>query len=328
MWCFDRISVRPSCLLPDESLRKDDSEKLRIEEINSSGDHPAECSSASGHLESSVDFEQPSSASELRINSEEELSSILDAQDERSTSGGLYTKLDESRATNNETFEKVIGTCDGLSSVITDSTKSKIRNRSQSSVDMQDTVDKSDPGSAANVAPADFTEMAQNSNLKDQMNGIERAVFADIELQEGEELSTAPEEISESYANRPVHTKTSLIGKTAMQPIFENIGNHSFSASKVASQGNESDPDEPPGRIHEESHADENCTIEEDGRVCNNVSSSVIADVHIGDEMNTGNSSCGTEDSKPTAKRPDPESSAAKLQPIFSRGFLVKKTSC
>ncbi|XP_042004279.1 ubiquitin carboxyl-terminal hydrolase 18-like [Salvia splendens] len=68
MLLYSRIHARPSCLLPTELLTKEESEKVKINEVNSSMKQHTESSTDAVCTDSPLDLEQPST------NSEEELS--------------------------------------------------------------------------------------------------------------------------------------------------------------------------------------------------------------------------------------------------------------
>ncbi|KAG6387878.1 hypothetical protein SASPL_153073 [Salvia splendens] len=75
MLLYSRMHARPSCLLPTELLTKEESEKLKITEVNSSMKQHADSSTDAVCTDSPLDLEQPSTnGSGYKVNSEEELS--------------------------------------------------------------------------------------------------------------------------------------------------------------------------------------------------------------------------------------------------------------
>ncbi|KAL1552589.1 ubiquitinyl hydrolase 1 [Salvia divinorum] len=74
MLLYSRIHARPSCLLPTELLTKEESEKVKITEVNSSMKQHAESSTDVVCIASPLDLEQPSTnGSGYKLNSGEEL---------------------------------------------------------------------------------------------------------------------------------------------------------------------------------------------------------------------------------------------------------------
>ncbi|XP_057799212.1 ubiquitin carboxyl-terminal hydrolase 18-like [Salvia miltiorrhiza] len=82
MLLYSRIHARPSCLLPTELLRKEESEKVKIVEVDSSMKQHAESSPDAVFIDSPVDSEQSSNnGSGNKVNNGEEFPSTADAED-------------------------------------------------------------------------------------------------------------------------------------------------------------------------------------------------------------------------------------------------------
>ncbi|KAI3468400.1 hypothetical protein Pfo_025063 [Paulownia fortunei] len=85
MLLYSRICARPSCLLPTELLRKEESAIVKINEVDPSLKQPSERLSDSVCIDSPVDSVQSLSANgpRFKVNCEEELSFTTDAEDAR-----------------------------------------------------------------------------------------------------------------------------------------------------------------------------------------------------------------------------------------------------
>lgn len=91
---FHRIHARPSCLLPTELLRKEESEEVKINEVGSSMKQHAESLPDAVCIDSPVDSEQSSTDdSGDKVNCGEESSFTTDAEDATRDAQMIFPKL-------------------------------------------------------------------------------------------------------------------------------------------------------------------------------------------------------------------------------------------
>ncbi|KAK4486243.1 hypothetical protein RD792_008913 [Penstemon davidsonii] len=299
MLLYSRICVRPTCLLPVESLRKNENGKLKIQEVDPSLNQPSECISDSGFLNSHVDPGQTSSSicSGLKVNSEEESSSISDAEDETE---GIKLVSSEPILPSVKVGELQNG--DGLSTA----PKEEIS-----------PVKHTNHPNPENSEAASFISVVENTCLGSQIVANE-GVFRNLA-----EESLAADDGTFEEGNNTCDVCPLAVTNGGVLDLVNDANSKSIPKNAKCENSSPS-PDA------------DNCTFKEGNNTCD-VSPLAVTNGGVLDEVSDVNSTSmpknANENCSPSpsdiqdaaARKSNGESSASKLKPLFAPGFLDKR---